>query len=302
MLKKCLLLGIITIPTFLFAQHVIINSAGFGSNQKLKEPQPIIGQVLYDFTYVSDTTKPDKPQREIAALDISTDYSSFYSKTFRTTDSLIKADIEKQVKEQINTGNITLNVSQAPEGTSDIFLTNIKNKTVAEQKNFMGKTYLVSDNNASIDWDIQDSTKIIGNYTCQKAIGTSKGRQYIVWFTTDLPHSFGPRRLNGLPGLILEAHDITNRIVYTFKQYTTSSGSELGVPEDAISATTKEFADMQAAFKSNPMGFRMSASPPSASPLENADISKIKSISINKAPSAGAAKKVINFPIDLTKD
>ncbi|WP_447641036.1 MULTISPECIES: GLPGLI family protein [Chitinophagaceae] len=299
MLKKFLLLGMVVVPAYILAQRVVVGS--LSGDAKLKDAQPAIGQVLYDFSYISDTAHPERIQKEIVALDISNDYSRFYSQTFAISDSLMKADIAKQFADQAQSGNITLNAKRT-EGSADIFLTDKKTNTVAEQKNFMGKNYLISDGKPTIDWDIQDSTKIIGNYTCQKAIGTSKGRQYIVWFTTDLPHSFGPRRLNGLPGLILEAHDITNRIVYTFKQYTTSSGSELGVPEDAISATTKEFADMQAAFKSNPMGFRMSASPSSASPLENADISKIKSISINKAPSAGVAKKVINFPIDLTKD
>lgn len=303
MLKKVLLTGAWMLPFYLFAQTtMIVNGSRMGEKMKLKDPEIAIGEVVYDFTYVSDTTHPENPQKETMVLDFSSNYSKFYSQTYKISDSLRSADMTKQLKDQEGQANLTFS-AKAVEGNADIFLSDKKTAAVSELKNFVRKPYLITDGKSAIDWDIQDSTKSIGAYTCQKAVGASHGRQYIVWFTTDLPYSFGPRRLGGLPGLILEAYDVSNRIVYTFKQYNTISGIELGIPENAIASTEKEFADMQAAFRANPSAFLNgsinSSSAPSGAGVPN--ISKIKSISINSSPSSGNAtkKKVINFPIDL---
>ncbi|MFT4204366.1 MAG: GLPGLI family protein [Chitinophagaceae bacterium] len=309
MFKKILLLTLITVPSYLLAQQMLtISGDGAAkSNVKLKDGQAVIGQVLYDFSYVADTTQPDKPQKEVMALDFGNDYGRFYSQTRSISDSISNVEMARQLKEQEGSANLNLTMP-AREGSADVYFTDKKTETVSEQKNFVGKTYFISGNKHTIDWDIQDSTKQIGNYTCQKAVGTSRGRQYIVWFTTDLPYSFGPRRLNGLPGLILEAYDVTDRIVYHFKQYNTVSGKEIGIPDNAIAATEKEYDDMQTAFKANPSAFYNStrpASPPSGA--GGGDISKVKSVNISYAGSASrnskpSSKKVVNFPIDLTKD
>ncbi len=59
----------------------------------------------------------------------------------------------------------------------------------------------------NIDWELSDEKKMIGNFKCQKAIGEFRGRTYIVWFTNEIPLPYGPWKLNGLPGLIIEAED-----------------------------------------------------------------------------------------------
>ncbi|QKG80143.1 GLPGLI family protein [Tenuifilum thalassicum] len=65
-----------------------------------------------------------------------------------------------------------------------------------------------------ISWKIEHDTKIIGRFKCQKATCTFRGREYSVWFTPDIPVSFGPWKLSGLPGLILEAADKRSEILF----------------------------------------------------------------------------------------
>jgi len=56
------------------------------------------------------------------------------------------------------------------------------------------------------EWNIlSDSVKTIESYTCLMAKGFVRGRNYIVWFTPDIPVSAGPWKLWGLPGLIMDA-------------------------------------------------------------------------------------------------
>jgi GLPGLI family protein len=72
----------------------------------------------------------------------------------------------------------------------------------------------------NIIWQIQaENTLKIGNLNCIKAFGTFGNRIYDVWFTPDIPVSFGPYKLGGLPGLILEAKSRDGKISYTFVSY-----------------------------------------------------------------------------------
>ncbi len=55
-------------------------------------------------------------------------------------------------------------------------------------------------------WEIlNDSTKKIGNYNCTMAKGHLCGRDFVVWFSPDIPVVCGPWKLWGLPGLIVDA-------------------------------------------------------------------------------------------------
>ncbi|MGV3461466.1 MAG: GLPGLI family protein [Flavobacterium sp.] len=75
--------------------------------------------------------------------------------------------------------------------------------------------FLVKDNYAELKWKILDETKTVAGYTCNKATATYRGRDWIAWFTPEIPAPFGPWKLHGLPGLILEAADATGRYTYT---------------------------------------------------------------------------------------
>ncbi|MDM1551828.1 GLPGLI family protein [Empedobacter falsenii] len=56
----------------------------------------------------------------------------------------------------------------------------------------------------TINWKIaKESQKILG-YKCYKARAKFRGRDYIAWFTPDIPYNYGPWKLGGLPGLILK--------------------------------------------------------------------------------------------------
>lgn len=56
-------------------------------------------------------------------------------------------------------------------------------------------------------WRIYDDEKKISGYKCKKATAQYGGKLWEVWFTVEIPVPFGPWKLNGLPGLILEASD-----------------------------------------------------------------------------------------------
>jgi len=100
-------------------------------------------------------------------------------------------------------------------------LTDIKNNCIIEHKFFpidfeaiKFDTLFVKDKPRIISWELLNETKNINSFKCQKARGNFRGRTYIVWFTNEIPVSLGPWKLNGLPGLILEAKDSLNQFQY----------------------------------------------------------------------------------------
>ena len=56
-------------------------------------------------------------------------------------------------------------------------------------------------------WTLHQDTSTIAGYMCQKATTRFRGRNYIAWFTPEIPISNGPWKFGGLPGLILKVYD-----------------------------------------------------------------------------------------------
>lgn len=81
----------------------------------------------------------------------------------------------------------------------------------------------IDEETPKIDWQIQDETKKIGDLTCIKATTTFRGRNYTAWFTMVVPLPFGPWKLQGLPGLIVEAYDTDKEIYWYFKELNSST-------------------------------------------------------------------------------
>jgi len=70
-------------------------------------------------------------------------------------------------------------------------------------KNRYGYKESISD----LVWELSDDTATIQNLRCQKATVQFGNRNWIAWFTTDIPISNGPYKFKGLPGLIVNIED-----------------------------------------------------------------------------------------------
>lgn len=84
--------------------------------------------------------------------------------------------------------------------------------------------YNLKDENYSIVWRLEETFKSILGYNCQKASGNYRGRDYIAYFTTDIPIQNGPHTFDNLPGLVLEVHSTDN--VVSFKAINVKTTSE----------------------------------------------------------------------------
>lgn len=81
---------------------------------------------------------------------------------------------------------------------------------------YSGMTIL-SDTFATTVWAIDPAqARTIGGFTCEKAVGHYRGRDYEVWYAPDIPIPSGPFKLGGLPGLIMEARSTDGKVQFLF--------------------------------------------------------------------------------------
>ena len=87
----------------------------------------------------------------------------------------------------------------------DMTYRNLSEQAVIEQRDIMGKTFLIEDDAQKLPWKMTGQKKQILDYMCMEATFMEDDTVKIVaWFTPQIPVSTGPARYAGLPGLILE--------------------------------------------------------------------------------------------------
>ncbi|HLX91975.1 MAG TPA: GLPGLI family protein, partial [Puia sp.] len=150
--------------------------------------------------------------------------------------------------------------------------------------------FLITETLPVINWQISGDTASFGGLLCQKATSHFMGRDYIAWFCPDLPQHVGPWKLNGLPGVILDVHDVSGDVRFTFDgiekavvsttRETAPPSQSIGnpggmtvmfgmedlnndpniikLPENAIKTTDKEFAQLQETARKDPEAFARS--------------------------------------------
>jgi len=63
-------------------------------------------------------------------------------------------------------------------------------------------------------WELLDKTDSIGGYSAQKARCNYGGREWIAWYTSNIPINDGPYKFRGLPGLIIKMYDKKEHYVF----------------------------------------------------------------------------------------
>mgnify|MGYP000860087704 CR=1 FL=1 len=162
-------------------------------------------------------------------------FQKTFKLTFNKEASLYKEE-ESLEKPQAPMGGEFQVVMVGDGGGSDVLYKNTKDNRYSDQKDTMGKMFLVKNEIETIDWKLEAETKYIGEYQCFKATYTKmvevfndsgwsshdaeekeeeeeekepemEERTVTAWYTPQIPVNNGPAMYQGLPGLILEIHD-----------------------------------------------------------------------------------------------
>ncbi|WP_281988388.1 GLPGLI family protein [Aquimarina aggregata] len=132
--------------------------------------------------------------------------SSFYERV-----GIAQRVIEKTEEKLGPNGEMTEDRIMKSSLPYDYYYTDIESNTLVFREAIVGKLFVVQDVIEPINWSLHAENKMIDKYNCQKATATYRGREYTVWFTSEIPISHGPWKLRGLPGLILEMTEETGK-------------------------------------------------------------------------------------------
>lgn len=184
--------------------------------------EPVRYNVVYYKEVVQDLNDKENPVKSEMVLSVGQNSSRFclMSAYNMYTKKLIKKE-QDVVMPTSNTkmvvGKPMLLVSKNKIQHHEQLLKDFSTNKVDKLGIIGMKEYFVQNEIPQIKWEIKENSKVILGYTCQEAVGQLAGREYHVWFATELPFQDGPWLLNGLPGLILEAVDSKGEISFKAK-------------------------------------------------------------------------------------
>src|SRR5690625_118583 len=178
----------------------------------------LFGEINYDIKTYAD-------QKEMVTAKLFfNDSSSLFIYNKIGYDSIQKDKSMNTSLERSNIKGINMYSSGISKTGNMVFRDLKKHHLILKETiSFLGD-YIILDHWLPIDWKLINEQKNILGFNSQKAIGQFRGRKYVVWYTTEIQFPYGPGKLFGLPGTILEAHDITvdktltNTIIFKAKK------------------------------------------------------------------------------------
>lgn len=230
---------------------------------------PVELNITYNFSYIRDLKDKTDPYKSEMVLSIAKSGSRYTTEYLFKRNSVAAIKLRKAQREKseaVIAGGGARNALGFPS------LTVTNSGTISNEEIFIDKTkpiMTVSDKIGfkwyhfyapvpQINWELSSEKKVISGYKCQKAFGQYGGRIYEAWFAPDLPYTFGPWKLAGLPGLILAANDTKNEITFECKEVSKNTDPEEIVAsftmlDRSVKVAPKEYKQISQMFATDPL-------------------------------------------------
>lgn len=237
---------------FLFATAI------FASAQDSKETA---NRFFYELTYASNKDSLQNKKKEMTILDITKDKSIYRDYLAVSQDSILKVEVEAMQKAGVFK-DLSKSIKQPK-------FSHVITKTYPSLETSYADYILQDKVNYKeampFKWNISSEKAKIGEYNAQKATTTYGGRNWIAWFTTEIPFQDGPYKFSGLPGLIVKVEDDAKNYSWEVKgnkkieNYEEQSYSEklmkqFGQGVKNLEVNRDKFEQLYAAYKKDPFG------------------------------------------------
>ncbi len=165
-------------------------------------------RVSYQLTYQPNKENHEwKREREVLLL-IGEDISQSLLKNLYIRDSIIRTT-------DFNTLIADLSIIPRISLYFQVFK-NYPHGKVTTTNNIFTDFYIYEEDYGFMAWELLEDTKEISGYTVNKAVTIYGGREWIAWFTKEVPFNDGPYKFHGLPGLILQVYDSEKHYHFDF--------------------------------------------------------------------------------------
>ena len=140
-------------------------------------------------------------------------------------------------------GNIVIRTQRSQDRT--ITYTDLEAWTVTEQKDFLGRTFLVQGDRPEYAWRLTGQQGEHLGFACQQAVTEADSATVEAWFAPELPVPVGPASFGGLPGAILVLSiDDGSLTAYSATHVSSEAPDKVSIraPEKGRAVTQEEFA------------------------------------------------------------
>lgn len=163
--------------------------------------------LIADFTYLLKAkmykSTPDDIHEEFFSLQVLHDRAFFISEKALKFDYIFQSEFQKAT-----VGGATSTDFRGKSFPKTKFpYTIIQSNQNTQYFERIGMTMLSYKEPTINNWKLIDEVKIINTISCKRAEINYKGRNWIAWYSTDIPIPYGPYKFNGLPGLIIKIRD-----------------------------------------------------------------------------------------------
>lgn len=222
---------------------------------KAQKSEAALASIDYEFVHVNDTNNRDKPLKLNMRVYLGVEGSHYVNQSMAEARERMEARMrEMNISASGSVSGVRINIrGNSQAGAEELYLYPAQKKLIMVDQ-IASTEYLVDQDFPDLNWEIGEGTKEIDGISVQEARTSFGGRDYTAWFAPELPFSFGPWKLHGLPGLILEARDETAEVQFNFKSFDRLEGDQvtIALPEKGVKASPAQFARAKAAFDENP--------------------------------------------------
>lgn len=199
--------------TFLLVIFSLVFSSAFAQNKEIEDQ--IKYKAIYELTYAPDSTDINELNTEDFYLYLGNKVSIFASRGRTMSDSL-KMNLQGR---DIGSMDFEERAKRTKTEFESVIYKGFPEEKISYSYKILRDNLKYEEDLNQFSWEILPENKLIEGYQSQKATTTFAGRNYIAWFTSEIPISEGPYKFNGLPGLILEISDVQNHYNYKLKSF-----------------------------------------------------------------------------------
>ena len=235
--------------TLLFTIAGIIAFAQFfEQNPKVIDTADLV--VTYSQLWKEDSLNLEFPRQEDMILMLGDKTSQFMSKNFHQD--------RKEGRRMESEGRLEeyLNLPYAEQIRARFIYVIFKNYPLGKMtfiNNVIPTMFEYTEDLDVFKWELIDEFSEILGYKVQKATTRYGGRDWIAWFSSELPYNDGPYKFCGLPGLILKLQDTKEH--YVFEAVTIERPNETMLLEiskrDRVIATRQKYLKAEENFRTD---------------------------------------------------
>lgn len=162
---------------------------------------------------------------------------------FNESASLMKDVVGEEQSEDIESESEGMSVRIKMERPNEVTYLNFDEAMLIEQRDFLGRTFLITDAAPALEWRLTDEQSEFLGYLCRKALAVRDTVAVEAWFTPEISVPAGPAQYGGLPGLILVLTEDEGRLSYVAKEISleTLAADAIAAPTQGRQVTREEF-------------------------------------------------------------